>query len=569
MDRRLMGELRGIRSAFLTNIALNLLMALTVIGQAFFLSQIINQVFLNHATRLDILSPLLVLFLLIILRALFNSLSNISAARVAIHIKSDLRQRFVEHLLLLGPIFIRGEHSGELTLAVTEGIEALDAFFRDYLPALLMAFLIPLTILIVVLPLDLWTFAVLLITIPLIPMFMALIGMAAGRLAQRQYSVMSQMSSHFLDVMQGLTTLKLFNRSKKQIKTIRLITDKFREATMQVLRLAFLSAFVLELVATISIALVAVEIGLRLLYGDIAFEQAIFLLIIAPEFYQPLRQLGAKFHAGRDATAAADRIYAVLDTIVTLNDGSQMPPERMNIEFRDVHLSYEGRSALRGVTFGVGDGEMLALVGKSGAGKTSIANLLLRFDAPTEGIIKIADVDLQSIDPTLWREQITWIAQSAYLFNQSVEDNIRIGKRDASDDEIIAAAKQAQAHDFIMQLENGYDTIVGEQGIRLSGGQIQRVALARAFLRDTPLVLLDEATAHLDSVNEEQLNTSIREWARGHTVIVIAHRLNTIIDADRILVMDNGQTVQEGTHSSLLAEGGLYRQLVDAFGELS
>lgn len=569
MDKRLMGETRQVRGAFTISIILSLIVGVLVIGQAFVLSRIINRVFLHNATLSDVANWLLLFAIIIVARALFNAGQTIAAAQVAIQVKDALRQHFISHIIQLGPAFTQNENSGELTLAATEGIEALDAFFRDYLPALFIAVLIPLAILISVIPIDVWTFFVLVLTGPLIPIFMVLIGMAAGALAKQQYGIMSHMSAHFLDVMQGLPTLKLFNRSKNQIETIQRITNQFREATMQVLRLAFLSSFVLELVAMISIAVVAVEIGLRLLHGNIGFEQALFLLVIAPEFYSPLRQLGMKFHAGRDGTAAADRIYAVLNTVATQTPGTDSPPSRMNIQFKDVHLTYGDRTALQGINLTINAGETVALVGESGAGKTTIANLLLRFVEPTQGKILIDHLDLQSIDSKAWREQIAWIPQSPYLFNQSVADNIRLGKPDASDEEVMASAQAAQAHDFIMALEDGYDTIIGERGTRLSGGQAQRIAIARAFLRDAPLIIMDEATAHLDHDTESKITQVIATLIQDRTVIIIAHRLNTIVQADRIYVLDDGTVAEYGTHTQLIAQTGLYQQLVDVYGVAS
>ena len=337
MDKRLLGEARLARFAFLATVGFSFLGGLLVIGQAVLLSRIINHVFLEGATRADLGSLFLLLLAAIGLRALNQSGIQVAAAEVAIRIKQDLRQRLMNHLLQLGPAYTQQERSGELALTITDGIEALDSFFRDYLPALFVALLIPLTILFVALlipltilfvvaPIDLLTFVVLLLTAPLIPIFMVLIGKAAGALANSRYAQLSQMSAHFLDVMQGLTTLKLFNRSRAQIKIIAQITDRYRQSTLAVLRVAFLSAFVLELLATISVAVVAVEIGLRLLYGRIPFDLALFMLVIAPEFYLPLRQLGAKFHAGRDGTAAAERIYAILNTPLPESVGKTAVP---------------------------------------------------------------------------------------------------------------------------------------------------------------------------------------------------------------------------------------------------
>jgi ATP-binding cassette, subfamily C, bacterial CydD len=573
MDKRLMGETHLARLAFLANIGLSLLSGLIIIGQAFALSRIIASVFLQDATRSEMASWFALLLALIIARSVNQAAVRFTASEVAIRIKHDLRERLVRHLMHLGPAFTQRERSGELAVAATNGIEALDSFFKDYLPALFTALLIPLAILVVALSVDLLTFVILLITAPLIPVFMALIGMAAGALARTQYSQLGQMSAHFLDVMQGLPTLKLFNRSKPQIEIIRKITDQFRESTMNVLRVAFLSAFALEFLATLSVAVVAVEIGLRLLEGNLGFEESLFLLVLAPEFYLPLRQLGVTFHAGRDGAAAADRIYAILNTPAPESTGTATVPAVERITFDAVSLAYENgeRPALKSVSFTIERGEHVAFVGATGSGKSTVANLLMRFIQPDSGAIHIhhagGTTDLHTLDPDAWREIIAWVPQRSYLFNLSVADNIRIGKPGATTAEVEAAAKATNSHAFIQALPQGYDTLVGEGGTRLSGGQAQRIALARAFLRSAPIYIFDEATASLDRRNEAYIQRELLQRTQDHILIVIAHRLNTIAEADKIIVLDGGRVVEAGTHQQLIARQGTYFELLQAYGE--
>ena len=573
MDKRLLAEVRLARSAFFSTIGLSLLGGLLVIGQAFLLSRIITQAFLAGAER-NALGGLFVWLLMVVgLRALNQGGIQVAAAAVAIRIKQDLRQRLLAHLLRLGPAYAQQERSGELALTMTDGIESLDSFFREYLPALFMFVLVPVAILLVVFPIDWLTFGVLLVTAPLIPIFMVLIGMAAGALAESRYAQLGQMSAHFLDVMQGLTTLKLFNRSKAQIKIIARITDQYRQSTLAVLRVAFLSAFTLELLATISVAVVAVEIGLRLLNGRIPFEQALFLLVIAPEFYLPLRQLGAKFHSGRDGVAAAERIYAILDLPVPEPDGGLPMPHFSAIQFEDVSVAFADgeRPALHDISLTIRQGEHVALVGATGSGKSTIANLLLRFVQPTNGRIHLTNqsesTPLAAVDAEQWRAQMSWVPQRGYLFNLSAADNIRIGRLDASDSQLVAAAQAANAHQFIEQLPQGYDTILGENATRLSGGQAQRIALARAFVRSAPLYIFDEATANLDAENEQVIQQAVKKIAAGATVITIAHRLETIQQADKIVVLDGGRIVETGTHAALIGQRGAYFELLQAFGE--
>lgn len=572
MDKRLFAEARQAQQAFILTVSLSFIQGIIVIGQAYVLSLIINGVFLAGESFNDVSGNLVLLFVLISARVLVHYGSVFSASQIAIHVKSDLRGRLIDHLVALGPTYLHGERSGELITTATEGIEQLDAWFRDYLPGLFTALLVPLSILFVVLPIDILTFFVLFFTAPLIPLFMALIGMAAGRLAKRQFDEMSRMSAHFLDVMQGLSTLKLFNRSRRQIEIIRRITDDFRTSTMNVLRVAFLSAFMLEFLATISVAIVAVEIGLRLLYGRIDFQPALFLLIIAPEYYLPLRSLGAKFHAGKDGTAAADRIFTVLETPLPEQSPTHNAiPTAMNITFENVEFAYDNgeRPALNGISFTIQAGERVAIVGASGSGKTTIANLLLRFIEPQAGRILVDGVDLRTLPVDTWRMQIGWVPQQPYLFNTTITNNITLGMGDATQNQIEAAAIAAEAYMFITNLKDSYETQCGERGTSLSGGQAQRIALARAFLKDAPFLLLDEATANLDPSTEQLIEASITRLIAGKTALIIAHRLNTVFQADRIIVLESGRVVEQGTHDELLAANSHYARFVHTYTEVS
>ncbi|GAB6157307.1 thiol reductant ABC exporter subunit CydD [Desulfotomaculum varum] len=571
IDQRLLRETRQVRLLLAFSIGLGLLTGLVVVLQAACLARVVNRIYLQESSLKEVWPLLSIMLGLIFIRCLFSWGSEILSHRAAARIKDHLRTRLLQHIFRLGPIYVREERTGELVNLITEGIEALEDYFARYLPQLVLAVMIPLTVLFFVFPVDLTAGLTFFLTAPLIPLFMILIGKWAEFLTKRQWADLSRLSAHFLDVLQGLTTLKIFGRSKSQLAVLARISEEFRQSTMGVLRVAFLSALMLELLSTISTALVAVALGLRLVYDRISFEHAFFLLLLAPEFYLPLRQLGSHFHAGKAGIAAAERIFEVLQTPLPPTGGNQEKQPQINgqlhISFREVTVSYTAGQcpALQGVTFDLRQGEKVALVGPSGAGKTTVANLLLRFLEPEAGIIKVNGVPLAHIPADQWRSLISYLPQQPYLFYGTVADNILLGRPDASPDQVRKAAAMAGAHEFIIQLPQGYDTPVGELGLRLSGGQAQRIALARAFLKDAPLLILDEATTGLDAAAEQVVQEALAHLMKERTVLIIAHRLSTVCQADRILVLNQGRLAEQGRHQELLAKQGLYYRLLTTY----
>lgn len=572
IDRRLLQLARQSQLALTLTIGLGFAAGVLTALQAGLLSRVIAGGFLNRRGLGETAPALATLLLIMTARAALAWGSELSAHAIAWRVKVILRASFYRRLQDLGPAYMSGERSGELTNTALEGIEALDAYFSQYLPSLVIAALLPLTYLAIVFPLDLLSGFVLLLTAPLIPIFMILIGSLAQTLTQRRWQALSRMSAYFLDVLQGLTTLKVLGRSQAQAEVIRQASDRFRQITMSVLRVTFLSALVLEMVATLSTAVAAVQVGLRLLYGWLTFEQAFFVLLLAPEFYLPLRLLGARFHAGMSGVAAANRIFAVLEQPTTSafdrREGIQPPASSAPpaIRLEGVSVSYaEGRAALKNVTLDISAGHKVALVGPSGAGKSTIASLLLRFIEPDKGQIFVNGQPLTQIHPELWREHIAWVSQTPYLFDDTALANIQLARPQASREQVIWAARLAEAHDFIEALPQGYDTRIGEHGARLSGGQAQRIALARAFLRAAPLVILDEPTANLDLESEDLLQKSLERLLLNKTCLIIAHRLNTVINADQIIVLDQGEVIAQGRHAELMEHCQLYRNLIRAY----
>jgi ATP-binding cassette subfamily C protein CydCD len=564
MHRRLLTLTRDARTPLLLTVLSGLLAGLLTISQAYLLSLTVDGVFLKGQTLAQVSNWLRLILLVIAARALLAWVNEVSANAVAVRIKTDLRERLFDHLLKLGPAYTRGQRTGELTTAVVEGIEVLDAYYSQYLPQLVITTLVPLSILIFVFPIDLLTGIILLVTAPLIPFFMIMIGRGAEIVTKRQYDTLSRLSAHFLDSLQGLTTLKLFGRSKSHAKNIERVSEQYRDTTLGVLRITFLSALALELLATLSTAIIAVEIGFRLLYNRMEFQPAFFLLVLAPEFYMPLRALGARFHAGMSGTTAAKKIFEILDTPVVSNQLSVSSDRSVQLtnyqlQITNVSFTYPGETvpALQNINLTIRSGQHIALVGKTGAGKSTLVHLLLGFIQPTEGEIQNSEFKIQN--------SISWVPQRPYLFHDTLAANIRLGKPDATLEEIIEAAKAAYLHDFIKTLPDQYDTVIGESGARLSGGQAQRLALARAFLKDSPLLILDEPTSALDPETEALLEASTRRLMHGRTVITIAHRLNTIFQADQIIVLDHGRIIEQGTHNELLAKNGAYASMVKAY----
>ncbi len=567
LDRRLLAQLGVVRASFTLTLALGWLAGVLAIAQAYVLAHLIAQVWLRGASRDAVGGAFLALLAIITARALLAWGSEVTAFRVAARVKTTLRERLFDHLVALGPTYARGERTGELVTTAVDGIESLEAYYSQYLPQLVLAALVPLAMLAVVFPLDVLSGIVLLLTAPLIPLFMLLIGSAADLLTRRQYAALRVMSAHFLDVLQGLTTLKIFGRSRDQIAAIARVSQQFRDTTLGVLRVAFLSAFALEMIATISTAIIAVEIGLRLLYGWIEFEPAFFILVLAPDVYLPLRLLGTRFHAGMSGIAAAQRLFEILATTgdrrPTPADAGQRASRSGHIRFDDVHYAYDdARPALAGVSFAIARGERVALVGYTGAGKSTVVSLLLRFIEPTRGEIVCDGVPLRAFAPDDWRARVAYVPQHPYLFADTIAANIRLARPNASLDDVTRAARLAHADEFIRALPRGYATPLGERGARLSAGQAQRLALARAFLKDAPLLILDEATSSLDVETEALVQDALTRLLRDKTALIVTHRLNTAARADRLIVLHEGRVAEQGTHADLLARRGVYYRLV-------
>lgn len=569
-NSQLMKLLGLVPTLFIFAIIFGLLGSGLVVLQSLNLSKVIDQVFLGKKVLADVLPLIRAIIIIILFRAIFTFLNTVLNNRVAIKVKTHLRNELLQKIDRLGPAYLRISRSGELVTSAIQGVESLDAYFSQYLPQIIIATLMPLTILAVVFPMDLLSGIVFLVTAPLIPFFMALVGRSSEALTKKQWLALSRLGADFLDTLQGLTTLKTLGRSKEYTTHVDEMSDRYRIATMNVLRVTFLSAFVLELIATISTAVVAVEIGLRLLYGKMLFEQAFFILLIAPEFYLPMRNLGTRYHAGMLGVTAAASIFDVLGMpepqTIEFTEKRNCSIELENpflLRFEDVSFTYPGREAesLKSLSFEISSGMRYALVGRSGAGKSTILQLIMRFLQPSTGEILLNGENILKFDLEKWRKQIAWVPQNPMLFDTSLLENVRLDQREISEERVWQALKYAQLEKFAQSLPDGLATSLNEWGSRLSGGQAQRVALARAFIKDAPLLLMDEPTANLDPELEAALEIAIKELMKGRTSITIAHRRDTVVHADRIIVCEEGRIVQVGDHAALIMQEGQYRRL--------
>ncbi|MEU6995307.1 thiol reductant ABC exporter subunit CydD [Streptomyces sp. NPDC046465] len=543
VERRLMREIPVLRRHMTYSSVLALAGAGLIVTQAVLLATVLADGFADRSVRLG---PLAALAVVMALRALLTWLRGVLAQRAAADAKRTLRDRITGRLRHTDPLRLASRRHGETATLLTRGLDALDPYVVGYLPTMAATAVVPLAVVAAVWWTD-WTSAlIIVITLPLIPVFGALVGLHTAQRTARQWRLLSRLGGHFLDVVAGLPTLRAFGRERHQTKVVREMADAHRRATMRTLRVAFLSSLVLETVATLSVALVAVPVGLRLLHGEVDLHTALIVLFLAPEAYLPLRAMGGAFHDSAEGIAVAERVFTTLDE----EEASPAPAEPVPapdartalLRLDDVTVQYPDRAApaLRHISLSIAPGEHIALIGPSGAGKSTLLSLLLGFVTPTSGRVTADGTDLAALDPDDWCAQVAWVPQRPHLIAASVADNIRLGRPDASDAEVRDAARNASADLFVEELPQAYDTLLGEHGAGISAGQRQRIALARAFLKDAPVLLLDEPTAHLDPESEAAVTRATVALMRGRTSIVVAHRTSLLPHADRIITVRAG-----------------------------
>jgi thiol reductant ABC exporter CydD subunit len=542
LDGRLLRRARAARRLLAADVVLGLVTAVVVLLQATLIADVVARAFAG-ATLRELERELALLALAFAARGAFAWGFEVAGRRAASSVLSELRLALVERRLRFQPAALDGAEGGEIAAVAVQGIDGLEAYFARYLPQLVLAAIVPFVVLGWVAYVDVGSALVLLVTLPLVPVFMWLIGRYTAERTRERWLALRLLSTHFLDVVRGLPTLRAFNRSRAQATTIGEVGERYRRASMGTLRVAFLSGSVLELAATLGVALVAVTVGVRMVEGGLGLRAGLIVLILAPELYAPLRQLAAQFHASADGLAVAERMLDLLDAPAELGSrGRLVPPSpaAAPIRFERVAFAYRSRPelVLDGLDLELHPGETVALVGASGCGKSTVASLLLRFAEPGSGRITVGGVDLAECRTELWRRQLAWVPQRPTIFRGSVTDNIRLGARRASRSRTREAAMLAGADRFVRALPSGYETVVGDGGRPLSAGERRRIALARAFLRDAPFVILDEPTADLDPVSADVLAEAVERLRHGRTVLLIAHSARLVHRADRIVSLD-------------------------------
>ena len=536
--------------------------SLSIVGQAWFFGTLINNFIFLENTLADEMNTILYLTIAIIVRLLAHYIQEAVANRLGSAVKASFREHALEHMFKLG--VQHKERHGDVIHLLTDGLEQVDAYVARYIPQILYAIMIPLIMGIAIVDALPIIGIILIVTVPLIPFFMILIGKQADRLNKEQWERMSFLSGHFLDVLQGITTLKLFGRAKDQIKVIGRLSEEFKDSTLKVLRVAFLSALVLELVSTISTALIAVYLGLTLLDGEIAFFPAFFILLLAPEFYTPFRQLGAAFHTGMAGKTSILKYEDFMNREPSLPVGgtTRLDGSVEHIEIKDLTFTYKNSdNGVRHITLEAKRNAPIMLVGESGAGKSTIAHIVGGFLQAPRGTVTVDGHDICDLNIDWWRQQITYVSQHPHIMKGTLREVLSFGM-DVSDKEILDACKEVQLLDVISRHADGLDAVIGEGGLGLSGGERQRVALARAFLRKGQVLILDEVTAHLDVKTESIISTAIQQLMKDKIVIIIGHRLQTMHWASKLYVLKQGIIIQQGSYEELVAVDGYFKDLV-------
>ncbi|AYK07473.1 thiol reductant ABC exporter subunit CydD [Brevibacillus laterosporus] len=585
MGKNLLGY-KGIVPVLLAVAVLVLIQSLSILYQAKWLAEVISALFAGQ--KLQELYMGLGLFLLAFLvRHLTNLLQQKIAYRFAMKTGSDVRKRLMEKLFWLGPRFAKTQGTGNVVTLVIEGVAQFRTYLELIIPRMVSTAIIPWIILAYVAWQDMISGIILLVTMPILIVFMILIGLAAKGKMDRQWKSYRILSNHFVDALRGLETLKYLGLSRSHSKTIERVSDRYRSATMGTLRVAFLSSFALDFFTMLSVACVAVSLGLRLISGEIFLLTGLTVLILAPEYFLPIRMVGADYHATLNGKEAGEAIQAILkqqvaqgkeeDSSVTISEWTNesslvltsigMKHESQTNSIQKEQALLEAKPSLKDISFSITGKQKIGIIGESGAGKSTLIDVLAGFLAPTSGQMELNGQRVSSLCQAKWQSQTTYIPQHPYIFSCSLYDNVRFYSPTASDDQIDKAIQAAGLGDLFNSLPRKGEERIGNGGRTLSGGQEQRIALARAFLSNRPIILLDEPTAHLDIETEYELKETMLSLFEDKLVLLATHRLHWMLDMDLIIVLEQGMIKEVGTHAELLAKRGTYYQMIAMQGE--
>ncbi|WJM86767.1 cysteine/glutathione ABC transporter permease/ATP-binding protein CydD [Dickeya chrysanthemi] len=556
------------------SLMLGMVSGLLIMAQAWLLASLLHALIIVHTPRTQLITLFLLLAATFLLRAIVSWIRERVGFRCGQTIRQHIRRQVLDRLQQLGPAWIQGKPAGSWATLILEQVDDMHDYYARYLPQMYLAAIIPVLILIIVFPVNWAAGLILFATAPLIPLFMAMVGMGAADANRRNFQALARLSGHFLDRLRGLDTLRLFHRGDAETDKIRQASEQFRSRTMEVLRMAFLSSGVLEFFASISIAVVAVYFGFSYLgelhfgsYGTgVTLFAGFLVLILAPEFFQPLRDLGTFYHAKAQAIGAAEALHRFMTASANEENGDATRPFQSDapitiIADELIILSPEGKALAGPLTFRLEAGQRVALVGPSGAGKSSLLNVLLGF-LPYRGSLTVNGEELRALSPMSWRQHLSWVGQNPHLPEATLRQNVLLGRPQASDPILQQALERAYVHEFLPQLPQGLDTPLGDGAARLSVGQAQRVAVARALLHPCRLLLLDEPSASLDAHSEQRVMSALSEASQAQTTLLVTHQLNEIRDYDAIWVMADGQLVQQGDYLTLSQVDGPFAALL-------
>jgi ATP-binding cassette, subfamily C, bacterial CydD len=566
MDKALFSY-KGIKPVLAWLAILTTIQGAIIIIQAYFLADAISSLF-GGDLFLNVFKKLIIFFLALVVRQLLTVWKRNIAYHFAARTSKEFRQSLLQKLFQLGPRFVKKEGSGQTVTLVMEGIMKFRRYLELILPKFMNSAIIPVMICIFIFFVNIRSAVILALAVPILIAFMILLGMAAKIKADRQYQSYQMLSNHFVDSLRGLETLKYLGLSRRHINKIIVVSERYRRATMATLRIAFLSSFAMNFFTMLSIATVAVFLGMDLINGKMELRPALTILILAPEYFLPIREVGADYHATLDGKEAGKNIQEILakeslqqkqEPIPLWKSTSTFSVEGISVQYVD-----SDRPALQDIQFSVSGTKKIGIIGASGAGKSTLIDILSGFLTPSSGEFLVNGKKLTTFSQMDWQNQITYIPQHPYIFHDTLLNNIRFYNPEATKKEVEEAAKAAGLTELIRSLPQGFETIIGEGGRRLSGGQEQRIALARAFLGNRPIIMLDEPTAHLDIETEYELKETMLQLFNGKLVFFATHRLHWMLDMDLIIVLDQGKVVEIGTHEQLIGQNGTYYQLVKA-----